>query len=221
MPRRPLLCSRRRWKRLSACGVCFPMTRIGISLSLVTVLVAAGCSFTRVESFTPRTATEELLVTKAFERVMRDVELPDVTGRAVAIEMAMIGPGEEFADDAAFAKALVEAAVARNGGRIVGLKEADLVLTAIVSTLATTGRSAMIGVPAMSAGVIATPEIPILKVMRERGYARLQLVGRDGDGRFVSQSSPVMRKAEFDLYSVFFIAFRSNDIYDEFVVGIE
>lgn len=195
------------------------MTRI--RLALASALLAAGCSYTRVESYTPRTATEQLLVARAFERVMKDVELPDVTGRAVAVEMAMVGAGEEFATDAPFAKALVEAAVARNGGRIVGTKEADLVLTAVVSTLATNGRSAMIGLPAASAGVIATPEIPILKVMRERGYARLQLVAREGSGRFLSQSSPIMRKTEFDVYSIFFIAFRSSDIYDESVVGLE
>jgi hypothetical protein len=197
------------------------MRSIGIGLTLVSALLAGGCTFTRVQSHTPRTATEELLVTTAFERTMKSVELPDVAGHAVAVEMAMVGPGAEFANDAPFAKALIQAAVARNGGRIVDVKEADLLLTAVVSTLATTGRSAMVGIPAASAGVIAFPEIPILKIVRERGYARLQLVTRDRTGRFLAESGPVMRKTKFDVYSIFFIAFRGSDIYDESVVGIE
>jgi hypothetical protein len=197
------------------------MTRTGIGLACVSALLAAGCTFTRVQSHTPRTATEELLVARAFERAMEGVQLPDVAGHAVAVEMAMVGPGQEFANDAPFAKALIQAAVARNGGRIVDAKDADLLLTAVVSTLATTGRSAMIGIPAASAGVIAIPEVPVLKIVRERGYARLQLVTRDGNGRFLAQSSPVMRKTKFDVYSIFFIAFRSSDIYDESLVGIE
>jgi len=192
-----------------------------ILFTLVSALLATGCMFTRVESYTPRTATEQLLVAKAFARALKGVELPDVTGRAVTVEMVTVGPGEEFANDAPFAKALVEAAIARNGARIVEAKDADLVLTAVVSTLATNGRTAMIGLPPVSAGVIGTPEIPILKIMRERGYARVQLVAREGSGRFFSQSIPVMRNTKFDIYSILFIAFRSSDIYDESLVGLE
>jgi len=186
-----------------------------------TAITMLGCSFTRIESYTPRTATEQLLVSQAFERAVRAIDLPDLAGRAVAVEMAMMGSGQEFASDAAFAKAMVEAAVGRKGGRIVDVKEAELVVTAIVSTLATNGRSALIGLPEIKSTILGIPEIPLLKVLREKGFARLQLVVRDRDGYLTARAGPVMRNTNFNVYSVFFIAFRSSDIYDEMTVGFE
>jgi hypothetical protein len=192
-----------------------------VCLWVVAAVSLAGCSFQRVESYTPRTATEELLVARAFERAVKAVDVPDLTGRAVAVRLAIVGPGEEFASDAEFAKAIVEAAVLRKGGRLVAAKEADVIVTAVVSTLATTGRSMLIGLPQISTALLATPEVPFFKVLREKGYARLRLVTRDSHGRLLSESATVMRHMDFNVYTIFFISFHDNDIYDEPVIGID
>ena len=192
-----------------------------VFLASCTAITILGCSFTRIESYTPRTATEELLVSQAFERAVKALDLPDLAGRTVAVEMAMVGSGQEFANDAAFAKAMIETAVGRKGGRIVDAKEAELVVTAIVSALATNGRSALIGLPEMKGTILGIPEIPLLKVLREKGFARVQLVVRDRDGYQTAHAGPVMGNANFNVYSIFFIAFRSNDIYDEPIVGLD
>lgn len=198
------------------------MTNRLIILSIAVMTLAAGCTFTRVKSFTPRTATEQLLVSTAFESAVRDVALPEVSGRAVVTKLAILGPGQEFWNDATFAQGVLEAAVARRGGRVVSKEEdADIVLTAIVGSLGTNGRHALFGLPELSLGVVVTPEIALLKVERQNAYARLRLVTRHRDGRLLAESAAVTRRADFNVYTVFFIAFRSSDIYDESAVGFE
>jgi hypothetical protein len=87
-----------------------------VLLASCTAITMLGCSFTRIESYTPRTATEQLLVSQAFERAVQAIDLPDLAGRAVAVEKAMMGSGQEFASDASFAKAMIETAVTRDPG---------------------------------------------------------------------------------------------------------
>jgi hypothetical protein len=57
-----------------------------IFLSSLLVLLVSGCAFTRTPTQTPRSATEQLLLSQAIERSLQDLSIPLMEGSSVIVE---------------------------------------------------------------------------------------------------------------------------------------
>ncbi len=180
----------------------------GLLVGLLTLLVT-GCVSTRYQTETPRSATEQLLLSDAIEAAVAELEWPDVSGRAVAVEVVALSAG-----DASYLAAAAEARLAAAGAQLVDPGEAQLLLVLRAGALGTVSRSASFGIPELPVpGGLVTPSIPFVKALKQRAYVKLRLVGFDGTGVQRASAGPVMARKKFDVYSLFFLVLRRNDIY--------
>jgi hypothetical protein len=192
---------------------------LGAALGAVIALSSTGCLYSRYASDTRRSATEQLLISGSIDRVVAGLVLPDVRGRSVVVEARSVDTV-----DMAYLQAALEARLGAAGARIAPAPEAELIVTVLVGAIGTVSRKASFGLPSIpipTAG--ATPEIPIVSLLRQRGWARARAVVRTREGVHVAPSADVMARARFDVTSVVFIELRSNDIYpgEEGALAIE
>lgn len=170
--------------------------------------LGTGCVYTRAQSDTPRTATEQLLLTRSMEQVVAEIELPEVAGRPVALEMVSLAEG-----DTAYLRSELEEALRKAGAILVAPEAADWVLVGFVGTLGTVSRGLDFGIPPIPLGFHTVPGLPLLRFLKQRGYTKLRLAVRDSEGRHVAEHGPVIERAFFEVYNVLFFALRRNDIY--------
>ncbi len=78
--------------------------RIGVCCVLV--LLMFGCAFTRTPSQTPRTATEQLLLSQAIERSLNELSIPLGEGSSLTIETVgfAVPPTSIASSDLAYAR---------------------------------------------------------------------------------------------------------------------
>jgi hypothetical protein len=187
--------------------------RSGFAVLLVPLLLA-GCLHQRFHTDSARSATEQLLIAEAAERAVASVELPSVDGRRVALEVVGLGPGKEFHQDLPYLQAALQDRLLEEGATIAEAGEADLVMTARVAALGTVAREFTLGIPYLNIGIYQNS--------KQRGYAKLRVVTRDGGGARVAESEPVMESVRHDYLTVMQIIVRKQDIYpDQWVLGID
>lgn len=183
------------------------MTRAAL-LGLAVALLA-GCLYSRHTTHTGRSATEQLLLTESIERAVARLELPAVSGRAVALDVVSLAP-----EPAAYLDAALRRRLEREGAHVVPAGQAELLLAVRAGALGTVARDLGFGLPSLplpSGG--ATPSLPVFRVLKQRAYTRLRLSARGPEGRHLAESDPVMDRASFEVYSFLFLALRRNDIY--------
>lgn len=169
---------------------------------------STGCVYVRYQTQTPRSATEQLLVSRSIERAVEGLELPDVYGKLVSVELASI-PG----DDAKYLLAELEARLARAGAQVVAVDQAELRVVALVGVIGTAGRSTSWGIPSLPTPFGVTPELPFIKVVKQRGYTRVRVVARDSGGAGVAESEPSLGRASFEVTNYLFVVRSKNEIY--------
>jgi len=180
-------------------------------LASLTLVAANGCLYSRYATNTDRSATEQLLVAESIRRAIGQLDLPDLEGRTAAVRIQAIPSA-----DTDYLRAVLEARLGLEGSRLVPEEEAEFVVTALVGAIGTVARNASFGVPALPIPSLgATPEIPFVSVMRQRAYTEAQIVTHDRGGILVAMSDKVLQRARFDVTSVIFIEFRSNDVYPD------
>ena len=170
--------------------------------------LTSGCIYSRHQTHTARSATEQLLLTQSIERAVARLELPEVDGLDVAVETVSLAP-----DEARYIQAEVEARLRQAGAHVVSPAEAEIVVVILVSASGTAARELFFGVPPIPLPNGATLGIPFLRVLRQRGYTRLRLVARDATGAHVLETPPVMERGSFEIYAFLFLAVRRNTIY--------
>ena len=183
------------------------------ALAVVAMLAAAlgsGCVYARNLTDTARSATEQLLLTESVERAVDALELPAVAGRKVALEIESLAP-----EDAKYLEAVTLIRLQNAGARMVPADEAELVLKMRAGALGTVSRQLLFGIPPVPVpnSITTVPGLPIYTVSKQRGYTKLRLVTYDDTGRLVAESGPVMRRASFEVYSLFLFTWYRNDIY--------
>jgi hypothetical protein len=171
-------------------------------------VVAPGCSYKRYTTESARSATEQLLVSGAIERAVTRLEWPEISGRRIAVETVALN-----STDAPYLEAAVEARARTLGAYVVPREEAEQVLLVMAGALGTASREATFGVPSVPTPVGMTPEIPVVRVLKQRGYAKVRLLAFKSSGQHVAESPAVLERVVFELYSFLFLAFRRNDIY--------
>ncbi|MFQ5513996.1 MAG: hypothetical protein ACE5FG_06110 [Myxococcota bacterium] len=200
------------------------MTARGRRLALAALLLGAlalvgsGCAYTRYQTETKRSATEQLLLTQSIERAVSLVALPKVKRRAVHVTTISLAP-----EEAAYLRVELEAKLRLAGAEIVSADEAEIYIDALVAASGTVARRLSFGVPPLPTPFGTTPGLPFLRILKQRGYTRLSLVVREADGASVSRSEPVMARAHFDLFGLLFLAVRHNSIYpgEGFSIGLD
>lgn len=199
------------------------MTRSPLAGTLAALGVCAvatlGCVFVRYQTETPRSATEQLLLSGAIETAIDRLAWPELTGHAVSVESVALNP-----QDAPYLVAVGERHARTLGARVVAREEAELAVQLQAGAIGTASRQSAFGIPSLPTPFgVPTPQITFLGVTRQRGYARVRLVVFDRDGGRVAESPAVLERKSFDVYSFLFLAVRRNDIYpdESFQLGVD
>ncbi len=171
---------------------------------------ALGCSYQRYITNTARSATEQLLVSQAIERTVAQLEWPAIADRKVAIETVALNES-----DSVYLKAELNARARSLGATVSPAGDADWIVVAHAGGMGTVERQAEFGVPSLPTPFGVTPSLPFVRIVKQRGYAKVRLVVHDVEGNLVFESPPVMQRTTFDVYGVLFLAFLRNDIYPE------
>jgi len=179
-------------------------TELTTAAAMLLSVLAAGCLPDRIQTNTVRTSTEQLLLTEAVERAVAALELPDVSGRRVALEIVALGPGQEFYVDVPYVRAALDSRLLHAGATVVA-ETPDLQMTARVGTLGTTAREFTLGIR----------DVGLYRSSKQHGYTKLTVVTRDRAGHFVAESRPVMKHTRHDYIELMQIILRNQDIYPD------
>jgi len=172
--------------------------------------LATGCiSAAHYSTDTPRSATEQLLVTTAAERAVDRLSWPDVRDRRVAVEV--VSPNEK---DAGYLKAALEAKARELGAQVVPAEEAEWILAARAGALGTERRDLALGIPEIPTPFGITPGISFYEHRRQRGWAQVRLAARDADGGVIAASdAPVLTNAFRSSHRIILFVIERDDIF--------
>ncbi|HVS10455.1 MAG TPA: hypothetical protein VMS76_11320 [Planctomycetota bacterium] len=166
-----------------------------------------GCASTRTVTDTPRSSTEQLLVSEAIERALEGLDWPTLEGVAVAVEVLALGEA-----DAPYLQAAAEARVRSLGARVTAREDAEMVLGLRAGVLGTTSQHSSFGVPSIPLLVGATPQLDLVRVLRRSGYAKLRLLAWDATGAAMAASPPASAHTRSDIVSVLFLVFHRGNV---------
>lgn len=183
--------------------------QVPIGLLLVMASMAVGCSLTRDVTKTNRTATEQLLLTQAIERSLKNLSLPLPDGSTVALDTAgLTGEGDE-----AFAGKVLATHLNQQGFRVLSnAADATYRVQVIIQALGTEQGTSFVGMPQIQSMVIpfSLPEIALYKNIHQQGVVRWSLdVYEAKAGRHIS-SSPWYEAATFYSQRTVFLFFSSK-----------
>lgn len=200
-----LSCTRFRFRLRPLRGAAF------LAAALLGLLVLPGCTTTkRSVTNTERSATEQILVAGAAERAVEALAWPDVAGRAVAVQATALND-----DDADYLIAVAESHARQLGARVVPADAAEWRILLQGGALGTTAHSRAFGIPAIPLFFGETPALDFVKILRQRGWARVDLEAIDGTGVRVAAAPTVLEDTSVRITTLFFFAFRRVDLPDE------
>jgi len=175
-------------------------------------LLLAGCASSVDLTATSPSATSQLLVFRALERAVADLELTRLRGRRVALDV-ISQLGEER--EPRFAAAYLETWL-RTKGVEVGADHPELRLHAYLLTLGSDRGQTFVGIPAFQLPVLSlpVPEIALFKWQRSRGRADLRIYAFDATQRtFVEVLPDTTGRSKFDDFTVLVVVgFTVTDV---------
>lgn len=179
-----------------------------IALSLAG-LVSGCATVKRTGTETPRSATEQLLLSTAAERSATQIEGPDFLGVPLYLEVAGL------TNDAAFAKETVASELQARGAVIVtDATKATYTVKLLVQAFGTDQTESFLGIPAMNA-IVPIPEIALYKRRRQTAQSRLRYIVIDTrTGQTVGQAQEAEGKTTSTSWTILFFAFERSDMDD-------
>lgn len=182
-----------------------------LALLVTLTLVTPACTSDRVRTNTPRTATEQLLLTESIREAIGAVELPEVAGRSITVSATSLAGDAEVG----YVRTALEERARRAGATVVA-EDSDLTLHAMIDTAGTDDRHMGLGIPEISSPAFAFPGIYVFDFRRQLGFTKLSLETRDADGNHVASSDQVLGSTHFNTYKWFVLfVYRSDDIYQD------
>jgi len=178
------------------------MKRIAMLL-LVLPACCAGCA-SRLVTNTPRSAIEQMLLSRAVDMALEKFEMPEVANRKVFVDVANLK-----AYDAEYIRLAVRVRMAQLGAVVVDAAAgADLVAEVACGALGTEFKSAMIGLPPLPVpnSPVPLPESPLYRSTERTGIVKL-LIFLHEKGKFVA-SAHYYAKADRD--ETFLLWWRSQ-----------
>ncbi len=176
-------------------------------------LLLCGCYTARI-SETPRTATEELLISQSAEQAMKGIDLTWLGGKRIFIEDKYF---EGY--DKGFAVGLIRERLSRYGALITTTNDkADVIVEIRSGSLAMNTSQFLIGVPTIPiplpfVGMVETPEVAIYKNEKTIGVAKFALFAyARQSGSFINAIGPDSGKSYFNQYKLIFFNWQRTDI---------
>ncbi len=182
------------------------MVRFGLLVLVLTL--AGGCSTLRTTD-PPRTATEQFLMNEATRRSIDQLMTTSLRDRLVFVDTNFIIGSKYPADEYLFVAAELRSRLLQGGARLTNDQaKAQVVLEVRAVGVSIDRLETIIGIPsiALPSGVtgsanvpILTPEIAILKTLRQKGYSSIAFVAYWKDtGEIVASSGPFLGKTRRD-----------------------
>jgi hypothetical protein len=191
----------------------------------------SACSLLKEPSRTPRTSIEQLLLTQALERSLKDVTNPlpepaaihlEVTGLSrlssyagrpgSTTEGVQYGPGT----DLPFVLEAVASRLGELGSQIrQDPLEADYLVRIMVQALGTEQSQTFFGIPSAPSLIlpVVPPEIPLYKAQYQQAHVRWLLnIYERSTGRFLRSTPMYTGDAYFNQFTIFFVSFRRTDL---------
>ncbi len=185
-----------------------------ISTLLMVAVLASGCSKYRVTN-PEQSATEQLLMSRAIDQAVEDIQLPDIDGKNVYLDAG--GIQGTFA---AYAASALREKILQTGGYVSAARDdAELVIEARAGAISIDSFETLIGLPSYEipvplAGTLKSPEAALYKRGERRGVAKLALASFDAEsGEFVAATGPKFGFAQKREWTVlFFISWGNEDL---------
>jgi hypothetical protein len=175
---------------------------------LLCVVSLSGCSPMYEATKTPRTPTEQLLLTQSLQRTLIEAEVPFSPGQTVAVETVGLTA------DQAFVTAFIEKWLAREGLNLPKDGKESLMARVTLDAFGTLQDSTFIGIPQITTLVLAIPEIAFYKVQKQLGMTRLSIDFIEKQTGRLIRSTPIFEgDAYYNKYTVFvFVNFSDTDL---------
>ena len=175
---------------------------------LLCVVSLSGCSATYEATKTPRTPTEQLLLTQSLQRTLIEAEVPISPGQTVAVETVGLTA------DQAFVTAFIEKWLAREGLNLPKDGKESLMARVTLDAFGTLQDVTFFGIPQITAVVLTIPEIAFYKVQKQLGMTRLSIDFIEKQTGRLIRSTPIFEgDAYFNKYTVFvFVNFSDTDL---------
>lgn len=189
-------------------------------LSVVVCLAAAGCGTTKW-SDTPRTATEQLLISTAVDRAINNIDFKPLAGKTVYFDATYLAG---IVDMNYVVSSMRQRMLSQGCVLKTAKEEADYVVEARAGAVGTNQHNVLIGIPAISvptAGMMpgvpsAIPEIPFAKTTDQKGVAKIAAFAYNqhtGQAVWQSGTFPVVSNAK-DTWFLGTGPFQRGSIYD-------
>jgi len=171
-------------------------------------LSLSGCPATYESTKTPRTPTEQLLLTQSLQRTFVDAVLPIPREQSVAVETVGLTA------DQAFVTAFVEKWLNREGLNLPKDGKESLLARVTLDAFGTLQDLTFFGIPQMSSVVLTIPEIALYKAEKQIGMTRLSIDFIDKKTGRLVRSTPIYEgDAYYTKYKVLmFMNFWDTDI---------
>ena len=139
---------------------------------MLSLCAAAGCA-TATTSNTPRTSTEQLLVTNAVDQSLNKIDFRPFQGHAVFLN-------DKYVDcvDKNYVIASVRHSILQSGARLVdSADQSEITLELRTGAVGTTASDSFVGVPeVVLPGVVTLPEVRVAERKRQSGTAKIGLI---------------------------------------------
>lgn len=192
-------------KRIVYCGL------------LIVLAAAGGCSSLRTTD-PSRTATEQYLLSIAAERAVEQLSVTSVRGRAVYVDVAYFAAAEQL-----FVLGELRAHLLLSGARLMPTRdEAEIVLEVRSRGVGIDRYDSLFGLPSIPLGSItavagqtpvpiATPEIALVKNVKQWGFASVAFVAYWRDtGEVIASSGPAMGRSYREDWWIFGLGPRTS-----------
>jgi|ERR1700722_2332491 len=191
----------------------FPKARNFLSLLPLCAAVLSGCSTVKTTD-TPRTATEQLLLSTASDHATDNFDLGWIQGKKTFVEDKYF---ESY--DKGYVISLIRQHLSQNGALLVKTDDkADVIVEIRSGALAINSSQFLFGLPAFTlpvplAGPLTTPEIAFYKNQKQDSIGKFALVAyMRNSGEYLQSAGPVDGYAHFHRYSAFGYGWLRTDI---------
>lgn len=174
-------------------------------VSLILLLLSAGGCSTLRTTDPPRTATEQYLINEATRRSIDQLMTASLRDRVVFVDTSYIIGSKYPGDEYLFLAAELRSRLLQGGARMANERDKAQVIIEVRAVGASVDKLEMIiGIPSVALPSAATggsdvpvltPEIAILKQLRQKGYSSVAFVAYWRDtGEIVASSGPFLGK---------------------------
>lgn len=164
--------------------------------ALTAAAALAACSDARQTS-PGRTATEQLLISKAGDRAAEEITLKIPAGARVFVDPTNFVGADDKDFDGQYLIGAIRDRVLRNGAALINDKEkADVIVEARAGAMSIDEEKLLIGIPSFEVpipltGSVKTPELSFFKRAVQQGVAKIGVLAYDAkDGKLIDSVGP-------------------------------